>query len=104
MTDEEFRKGMDIRPAEQLWLPLVERGKVSDFKTEPPLSVRDNQVVEAVLERENLMASKTECQIDLVSRTALVPIYRDARWCGRREVVRPLPIPIRLLNGRQMVK
>ena len=54
MTDEEFRKGMDIRPAEQLWLPLVERGKVSDFKTEPPLSVRDNQVMEAVLERENL--------------------------------------------------
>jgi hypothetical protein len=39
------------------------------------------------------MAAKTECQIDLVNRTALV---RDpyARWCGRRGVVRPLPIPI----------
>jgi hypothetical protein len=39
--------------------------------------------------------TKIACQTDLVNRTAVV---RDpyARWCGRREAVRLLPIPIRL--------
>ncbi len=37
--------------------------------------------------------AQTVYETDLINRTAVV---RDpyARWCGRREVVRPLPIPI----------
>jgi hypothetical protein len=37
--------------------------------------------------------AETACETGLVNRTAVV---RDpyARWCGRGEAVRPLPIPI----------
>ncbi len=45
-----------------------------------------------------LGVTPTVRETDLISRTAVV---RDpyARWCGRREVVRPPPIPIRQRNN-----
>lgn len=48
------RGGIDIKPAEQLWLDFETKAEVSDTETESTESVSNKQQMDLVLERENL--------------------------------------------------
>ncbi len=91
---------MNVKPGEQLRRPLKEEDDALTSVAESKRPVGQEQLMEHMLERENLMtalkrvAPETVHETDFISRTAVV---RDpyARWCGRSGVVRLRPIPIR---------
>jgi len=54
MTDERNSIGVDIKPADQLWLSFEKKDEISGTETESTESVRDRQQMDLVMERDNL--------------------------------------------------
>ena len=50
-------RGVDIRPAKQLWLPIEMKGELFMTKADTASPVENKQVMEKVVDRENLLTA-----------------------------------------------
>jgi RNA-directed DNA polymerase len=94
---------MSCKPAEQLWLPFVKRGELTRAGTTTESPPDDEQLMERVVERDNLIRALKRVKrnggspgVDGMTVEELAP-YLKGNWLGLRETLlrgtyRPQPV------------